>query len=805
MKERLAMARGATTTRTRKPTARPKAGRWLRKLGLWGLGLGLAAVVVVGLFLVGFYFYLCEDLPRIATLADYRPPVVTAVYSDDGRKIGELFDERRIVTPMAQIPELLTRAFIAAEDSRFFTHQGIDIWGIVRALFKNIEAGTIVQGGSTITQQVTKSFFLSPEKSYIRKAREAILAYRIDKAFSKQDVLFLYLNQIYLGHGAYGVAAAAETYFGKALDQLTLAECALLAGLPQAPTRYSPFSRPQLAKDRQVYVLQRMAEEGYITAEQAAQAAAAALDFKPRRNLYLEEAPVYTESVRRDVERKYGRDTLYREGLQIYTAVNIEMQKTAQKHLEIGLEALDKRQGYRGPLRHLDPSQIEDFCRGLQQDQPEPKPGARAKAVVIGLDPPGSTIKVRLGGGHGQLRPADADWARKLAVKMDSGGEKPLVSGFPLRRGDVVEVKIIERLAPSDLWRVSLEQTPKVQGALVAIEVETGLVKAMVGGRDFQESQFNRAVQARRQPGSAFKPIVYAAAIDKGFTPASIIIDSPIALQDSPDHIWKPSNYDEKFVGPIMLRDALAQSRNVVTVKILQAIGVDYAIKYARRLGITAHLDRNLSLALGSSGIPLMELVKAYSVFANQGALVEPILITRIVDRDGRVMEKAQASRKQVIEQSTAYIMTSLLESVVQEGTAKRAIALNRPAAGKTGTTNDLIDAWFVGFTPQYVAGAWVGFDEEASLGKAETGARAALPIWLGFMQDVHKDKPVKVFQVPEGVVFAKIDAQTGKAPGPESTNVIFECFKEGTPPAASQESGSESHADPEDFFKTIM
>lgn len=762
--------------------------------------------MAAGLFLVGFYFYLCEDLPRIATLADYRPPVVSTVFSDDGRKIGEFFDERRIVRPLAQMPKMLTQAFIAAEDSRFFTHQGIDVLSIVRAMLKNIEAGGIVQGGSTITQQVTKSFFLSPEKSYMRKAKEAILAYRIDKAFSKEDVLFLYLNQIYLGHGAYGVAAAAQTYFDKTLEQLTLAECALLAGLPQAPSRYSPFARPKLAKDRQVYVLNRMAEEGYITAEQAEQAVAAPLDIKPRRNLFLEEAPVYTEHIRREAERRYGRDALYREGLQIHTAVNIEMQKAAQQQVDIGLEALDKRQGYRGPLRHLAPSQIEVFCSSLKEEQSEPQPGQQTKGVVVGLEPGGQSLQVRLGSGRGVIRLADLGWARGYSPKGEPSAEKPLVPAPALRKGDVVEVQVKEKLPAADQWLLALEQTPKVQGALVAIEAETGFVKAMVGGRDYRESQFNRAIQSRRQPGSAFKPIVYAAAIDKGYTPASVIIDSPIVLQDAPDHLWKPSNYDEKFVGPIMLREALAQSRNVVTVKILQNIGVDYAIKYARRLGITTNIERNLSIALGSAGLSLLELVRAYSVFANQGYLADTIFTTRVIDRDGKVLEQALPSRKQVIEQSTAYIMTSLLESVVQEGTGRRARVMNRPAAGKTGTTNDLIDAWFVGFTPQYVTGVWVGFDDEASLGKGETGAKAALPIWLGFMQEAHQDKPVKVFQVPEGVVFAKIDADTGQAPGPDTTRVTFECFKEGNAPTTStKETGPEPQNDTEDFFKSIM
>ena len=777
-----------------------KIVRW----ACWALALLVICALLAG---AGAYFYLSENLPRITSLKDYRPPVITTVYSDDNRKIAEFYKERRIVVPLSKMPTMLKEAFVAAEDARFYTHQGIDIFSIIRAFFKNIEAGTIVQGGSTITQQVTKSFLLSPEKSYTRKLKEAILAYRIDKSFSKDEVLFLYLNQIYLGHGAYGVEAASENYFGKSVQELNLAECAVLAGLPQAPSRYSPFRHPERAKQRQIYTLNRMVAEGYITNIQATEAITQVLDIKPRRNWYIEEVPVYTEHIRRYLEKKYGADTLYREGLKVYAAVNIEMQKAAGREITKGLKALDKRQGYRGPLNHLAPEDIEMYAKELQDEHDE-KPleeGQAVKGVVIGVNDNDKTVTVRMGSALGTIDIKDMRWARKPDPEVSFYEDRVNHPGEVLRVGDVILAKIKGKIEDTDLWSLALEQTPKVQAALLCLETESGYVKVMVGGLDFKESQFNRAIQSRRQPGSAFKPVIYAAAIDKDYTPATMIIDSPIVFQDTErDFTWKPKNYKEKFFGPTLLRDALAKSRNVVTIKILRDIGIDYAMDYARRLGITSKLSRDLSLALGSSGVSLLELVNAYSVFANSGYRVEPVFVTKIVDRDENVIEEAPPVREKIMEKNTAYIMTSLLESVVKRGTGRRVRPLGRPVAGKTGTTNNLFDAWFIGFTPRYVTGTWVGFDEEGMLGKHETGARAASPIWLGFMQNILQDKPVRAFPVPEGIVFSKIDAQTGLLPIPESAKTIFECFKEGTVPTEyTQKPGKVT--DPEQFFKSDM
>lgn len=801
------MPKNKRTSQILKKRGRKGQKTYSTKIFKWLLLASFFIIFVAAITLAGIYLYLNRNLPKISSLKDYRPSIITSVYSDDNRKIAEFFQERRVVLPLTEVPDMLKKAFVAAEDSRFYTHKGIDILSIFRAFYKNVEAGAIVQGGSTITQQVTKSFFLSPEKSYTRKMKEAILAYRIDNKFSKDEILFLYLNQIYLGHGAYGVQAASENYYGKSANELNLAECAMLAGLPQAPSKYSPFSYPERAKQRQIYVLNRMVEEGFITNIQATEAINQTLDIKPRRNLYIEEVPVYTEHIRRYISNKYGDDVLYREGIKIYSAVNIEMQKMARDEIKKGLYALDKRQGYRGPIKHLRREEFESFSteRQLELEKAPLEEGRIVTGVVIEIDDKNNTVIVRMGKALGVIRIDDMRWARKPDPEVAYYEARINQVGKVLKTGDVIQVRVKGKIFETDRWWLALEQEPKAQAALLCIESETGNVKVMMGGKDFRESQFNRAVQSRRQPGSAFKPIIYAAALDKGYTPATTIIDSPIVYTDTEhDFTWKPRNYKETFYGPTLFRDALAKSRNVVTIKILKDIGIDYAIDYARKLGITSNLNRDLSIALGSSGVSLFELVGAYSVFNNLGYFVEPVFITKILDREGNLIEEANPVRKKVIEQSTAYIMTSLLESVVKHGTGRRVAALNRPVAGKTGTTNNLHDAWFVGYTPRYITGTWVGFDEESSLGKGETGSRAASPIWLGFMQRLLADKPVRVFQVPEGVVFSKIDAETGLLPIPESNKTIFECFKEGTVPVEYTKK-PDVMTEPEEFYKSDM
>ena len=753
----------------------------------WSVILSFIFLICAGLVCFGIYLYIIEGLPKISGLTDYNPPIITTVYSDDNRKIAEFYNERRILCELSDIPKMLQDAFVAAEDARFYQHKGIDVVSIMRAFIKNLKAGAIVQGGSTITQQVTKSFFLTPERSYTRKIKEAILSYNISKKFTKEEILYLYLNQIYFGHGAYGVQAASENYFGKSVNELNLAEAAMLAGLPQAPSRYSPFSFPEKAKQRQIYVLNRMLTEGYITNIQASEAINKKLDIKKRRNWYIEEVPYYAEYVRQYIERKYGKDALYEEGYEIYTAVNIEMQKAAQREVKKGLKLVDKRQGYRGPLKHLEDEEIETYSKKITeklQGNP-PATGSILTGVVISINNTDNYAAIRMGNVLGRLKIENMRWARKPDPDIPYYNARVYSPGEVLKIGDVIYVKINEYIENMTMFDLSLEQTPDVQAALLCMEAGTSHVKVMVGGRDFKNSQFNRAIQSKRQPGSAFKPIIYAAAIDKGYTPATVLIDSPIVFHNPEDDFpWKPSNYKKKFYGPILLREAIEKSRNVVTIKILQDIGIDYLIDYARKMGISSHLSRDLSIALGSSGISLLESIQAYSVFCNSGYLVQPVFITKIMDRNGNIVEEAEPVRKKVIEKTTAYIMTSLLEGVVKHGTGRRVRALKRPVAGKTGTTNNLFDAWFVGYTPGYITGVWVGFDNEKSLGEGETGSRAASPIWIEFMRTILSDKPARIFSVPEDIVFSKIDAKTGLLPISETEKTIFECFKEGTAPA---------------------
>ena len=648
------------------------------KISITVMMISITALMVFGM---ASYFYFTHDLPSIETLKNYKPSAITKIFSEEGEVIGEFFYEKREVVSLDRVPNHLIQAFVSGEDARFFQHKGLDYLAILRALYRNIFSGEIVQGGSTITQQVVKSLLLSPEKKFARKIREAILAYRIEKYLTKEEILFLYLNQIYLGHGAYGISAAAENYFGKTIEELNLAESTLLAGLPQAPSKNSPYQHPQQAKKRQLYILNRMVEEGFISSTEMDKIAKTLYIIRAKDKPSIEKAPHFVEYIRRYVEEKYGKDALYKNGLQVFSTIDLQFQKAAQEAVELGLKEIEKREKY--------PS-----------------------------------------------------------------------AAMPL--------------------------TP--EGALICFDLETGYVKVMVGGRDFRKSQFNRAIQARRQTGSAFKPIIYASALDKGYTPASIIIDAPILFEWG-NQKWRPKNFEGKFLGPTTLRNALTHSVNVVTVKIAQDVGVDYIRDYAKKLGINSPLYHELSMALGSSSLSLFELTRAYAVFANQGRSFKPLFIKKILDRDGNLLEENLPSfyfedserGEPVITPQTAFLITYLMQGVVQHGTGWRARSLGRPVAGKTGTTDQFMDAWFIGYTPDFITGVWVGFDEERSLGENETGARAASPIWVAYMSKILKDKPKKDFSVPEEVEFMKIDPKTGQVSLEKEG--ILECFREGTGP----------------------
>jgi len=765
------------------------------------VGFAFICVVLFCVSLVGFYIYLSRTLPGLDALSNYEPNLVTRVYSDDGAMIGEFYIERRVIVPVEKIPKHLKEAFLAAEDAEFYQHEGISYVGIMRAFYKNISAGKIVQGASTITQQVARGFFLTPEKKIMRKIKEMMLARKIEKHLSKSEILGLYLNQIYLGNGSYGVQAAAQTYFDKDVKDLSLAESALIAGLPKAPSRYSPYVNFILSKKRQEFILQRMVEERFITSNEADFARAEPIVLNPYITKSLWVGPYFTEHVRRYIEAKYGDDLLYKGGLSIFTTLNVGLQNAANEAVAKGLRDFDKRRGFRGPIRSIiDEDEALAYVEGLKSRHNKDffKAGTITEGIVTSVDPAARRIYLDLGGRTGYMNRWGFRWAR-----LYNPGGKPEGALVPnpislFHKGDVLLVRV-RKARPHGLLSLVLEQTTLAQASLIAIDQETGYIKAMVGGSDFSKTQYNRAVQAKRQPGSAFKPIIYSAAFDKGMTPATIIMDTPIVFEDNANALqWRPHNYDERFGGPTTVRKALAKSRNVVTIKILKKIGLGYCIDYAKKLGITTPLAKDLSLALGSSAVTLYDLTSVYSVFANGGKRAKPLFITKIIDKDGNVIEDNAPETKEVISPQTAYLMTRMLEGVIENGTGWRARSLGKPAAGKTGTTNGLNDAWFIGYVPQLTTGVWFGYDNEKKLGRHETGSRAALPIWLSFMKAATKDKPVNDFPVPQGIEFARIDADTGKPATPFTKNAIFEVFKTGTAPRASKDLEYEKPAEEE-------
>ncbi|MBE9502693.1 MAG: PBP1A family penicillin-binding protein [Proteobacteria bacterium] len=782
--------------------------RKLRKLLLYSVYF----ILVTSLLTVsGFYYYLAKDLPTLDDITDYKPNIVTTLYSQEGTVIGEFAIEKRYVLPLADIPLQLINAFIAAEDARFFDHPGLDFFSILRAFIKNVREGDVVQGGSTITQQVAKSL-LWPEKTLERKAKEAILAYRIEKNLTKDEILHLYLNQIYLGHGAYGVQAAARNYFRKDVKDLTLAEMSTLAGLPQAPSKYSPAINPGKARERHLYVLYRMVEEGFIDIVEATDAMNSELTVYPTKDINGTVAPYFTEHARRYLEKTYGEDALYKEGLTVFTTVDAALQKAAQKSLKKGLFELDKRQGYRGPRKHLKEDEIEGFIKKLQEvlNKKPLEKGEVYEAVVTEVNSRKKYTRVKLGTKMvGRISLKEMAWARTPDPEVLHYKARIKDPAEVFSVGEVIQVKVNSLLNKKGGIKVSLYQEPKVQGAILSINPENGFVKTMVGGFDFNTSKFNRAVQSKRQPGSAFKPIIYSAALDKGYTPSSVIVDSPLRLRSRGGTTWAPKNYDGRYYGRTTFRTALVKSRNIVTIKLVRHMGLDYVIDYARRMGIESYLTKDLSLSLGSSGLSLLELTSAYSVFPAGGKKRQPVFITKIVDRDGNILEqhgtatsqKATAEKSQAdfpanneemkslpedyaISPQTAYVMSSLLQGVVQEGTGARAKALNRPVGGKTGTTNDNIDAWFIGFTPDLVTGTWIGYDEQQSLGKNETGSKAASPVFVDFMSTVYKGKPIRDFTRPDDLDCTKIDIKTGlRAYYGQKENVVIQCYKKGTAP----------------------
>ncbi|MCP5066344.1 MAG: PBP1A family penicillin-binding protein, partial [bacterium] len=720
-------------------------------------------------------------------------------------------------------------AFVAGEDSSFFEHKGLDYPSILRAAWVNLRAGgAIKQGASTITQQMVKGLLLSPERRYRRKIREMILARQIEERFSKDEILYLYLNQIYFGAGAYGVGEAARTYFGKQIDEIDASEAAMLAGLPKAPGRNSPYLNPERAEQRRVYVLDRMREEGFLSMA----AHATAVELQPLlldREAERDQAASYViEEVRRTLVTILGNDAVLRGGLRIETSIDLDLQRAAVTAVRGGLEALDRRRGYRGPLRRFEGT---DEFDGFGEPQ-ESAPGKPRVALVLEVE----TERARIALApdlNAELRLEDLAWARredsprkevKDLTKVFSAGD---IIHVTYAAGDAEETENAEEDAPP---HALLAQHPEAQGALLSFEVETGDILAMVGGYDFEDSEFNRTTQATRQPGSAFKPIVYAAALGRGYTPASILYDRPVVIE-SEGFTWRPENYGRKFLGPILLGEALARSVNNATIHLLRDVGIDHVMEFSRQLGIEGPLERNLGLALGSNPVTLLEITRAYSVFAAGGRRVEPRLIHRVQDRDGQVLLEAlplAGLPEEPAEEPTdiaelpeppidielsegyamppvddelpegyamppqqAYLASSVLRLVVEHprGTGRRARSLGHPVAGKTGTTNDQGDAWFVGFSPDVATGVWVGFDEKRVLGRGETGSRAALPIWIEFMRAALANRPIRDFAVPDGIVFARIDRKSGLLAASAGEETLFQAFAEGTEPTEQAES----------------
>ncbi len=890
----------------------------MKKLLALSLVFGILVLLMVG----GFLYHLNTQLPSLITVEDYEPLLVSEVFDRKGEKIGEFFREKRVLIPYDQIPNHVILAFLAAEDDEFFKHSGINYKAIFRAFLANLRAGgKKVQGASTITMQAARTLLLSREKTYTRKIREVLLAKKMEVHLSKEDILYLYLNQIYFGHGAYGLQMASEIYFQKPVSKLTIPEGALLAGLPKAPTSYSPVHNPDRAKERQVYVINRMKDVQFIDEDTAQKAIETPLKVWHRKD-YTNIAPHYLETIRQLLVQELGETTVLDKGIRIFTGLDKSLQLSAQQELRNGLHEVDKHQGFRGPKNNItEPEEIKSFLEKTRNEilnsqkefrfieynkveeqlppfqilnldskanSPIPnylKVGDTVEAIVTEVNDQWGYVMVQFAEGHGLIDHTTMKWARKPDPSVHFGWVELSRPSLALKKGDIIDVKITgekfysteiqnklnalkkrqgknfkhpETLPPFHQYaEVQLEQKPDVEGSLLSFDLKSGEIIAMVGGYDFNESEFNRTIQAARQTGSAFKTLVYTSALDKGFTPVSRIIDSPIVhteeiIEESEEgtedevvkRTWKPTNHSKKFGGDILFRNAIKRSLNVPTVKIVESVGVNWIADYAKRLGLFSPLNMDLTLGLGSSGTTLYEMLKAYSHIAKLGRRIRPLLISRVENNQGQVLienlsldrrfskeillieEEYETKRlayletknslsstenetaleplnpdkpnhhkepylyfndpNQLIHPTTAYIMTSLLHAVIHEsgGTGGAARALGRDAAGKTGSSSDYYDAWFIGYTPQISTGVWVGFDEEKSLGRGEVGGRAALPIWLEFMKESHKNLPRSSFPVPQGIVFANIDNETGKLATARSSDVVKQPFLDGTEPS---------------------
>ena len=776
---------------------------WIFAVGTVLFLLGIAGAA-------GLFWHFSKDLPDYSQLQDYEPPVMTRVHASDGALVAEYARERRLYLPIQAIPKLVLHAFIAAEDKSFYEHGGLDFSGIARAallLVQNYGSGKRPQGASTITQQVAKNFLLTNEASFERKIKEALLALKIERTYSKDKILELYLNEIYLGLGAYGVAAASLLYFDKSVHELTAAEAAYLAALPKAPNNYHPFRQRERAVERRNYVLDRMVEDNYLKRDDGEKSKKEPLAVTPRpTGAHIFAAEYFAEEVRRDLNDRYGEKKLYEGGLSVRTTLDPKLQSMARKTLTDGMVKFDETQGYRGAIQKVDVS--GDWGVKIAEVKAYSDVPWKIAVVLevsdqaarIGLqparDPGGAVSKERA---IANLPLEGVKWARAATGNRAT----PTKVSQVLAPGDVIYVEVLDK----DAGKYRLRQIPEISGGMVAMDPWTGRVLAMVGGFSFDQSQFNRATQALRQPGSSFKPFVYAAALDNGYTPSTVVMDAPIEVDTGSGGVWKPENYSHKFYGPQTLRFGIEHSRNVMTVRLAQDVGMPLIAEYAKRFGVYDDMPTYLSFALGSGETTVMRMVSAYSMFANGGKRIKPTLIDRIQDRYGHTIFKhdqrecrgCQADkwvnqnepsmvdrREQVLDPMTAYQITSMMEGVVQRGTATVVREVGKPVAGKTGTTNDEKDVWFVGFAPDMAVGVYLGYDKPRQIGARATGGGIAAPIVKDFLKLALAEKPAVPFRVPPGIKLIRIDPKSGMRIAAGSPGGLLEAFKPGTAPPDS-------------------
>lgn len=766
------------------------------KFLLWTC-VALFSAVLLGLS--GTYLYLSPNLPAAETLRNVRMQVPLRIYSADDLLIAEFGEMRRTPIRFEDIPPDFISALLAAEDDNFANHYGVDVKSLMRAAAQLVKSGQIQTGGSTITMQVAKNFFLSSERSFSRKANEILLALQIERALSKNEILELYVNKIYLGNRAYGIEAAAQVYYGKSIDQLSLAQLAMIAGLPKAPSRYNPVVNPERAKIRRDWILLRMFELGRIDRLRYEQALAETVEVRAQAIAPPQiEAPYVAEMARAELVGQYGSDA-YTEGYRVYTSVRGDLQEAANQALRSGLIDYDQRHGWRGPEARFPGLDNAAWLAKLAEQRTL---GGLEPAIVSRVERDGIRVLTR-GGAEEPVAWQSMKWARPH-LATNSLGRAPQKPADVVQSGDLIRV---QRQADGSLRFVQL---PQVQGALVSLDPRDGAIRALIGGFSFEQSNYNRAAQAKRQPGSSFKPFVYSAALDKGFTAASLIDDAPIEFVDPyTGKVWRPKNDNNTFLGPIRMREALYRSRNLVSIRLLQEIGIDYAVDYGTRtFGLPRDdLPRNFSLALGTANLTPLEVASGYTVFANGGYRVQPYLITRIDDRDGNTLFRANPPRvpearpaavqttaevpgespaqaERVMDARTAYIMTSMLQDVIKRGTARRALALQRSdIAGKTGTTNEQKDSWFAGYNGDFVTTAWAGFDQPQSLGRGEYGGTLALPIWMRYMSVALKDLPPHLPPEPDGLLRLRVDPASGRAAAAGAGDAFFELFRSDMPP----------------------